>query len=97
MSQITFAQRYTISAMLRIGESRERIAEALGKSKSSIYREIARNQDRRNGEYKAELAQKKCQQRHKIKKKKRRFTEAIKEEVSKLISKKQYSPEQVTG
>ena len=96
MSQITKEQRYTIFVMLKKGFKPKNIAELIGKHKSSIYREINRNKDKRNGVYKPELAERKCRERHKFKPKRKRFTAAIKQKVIKLIS-EDYSPEQITG
>jgi len=53
------------------------IAEQIGKNASVVCRELQRNCDNRSGEYKAELAEKKCRNRHKIKSKKIRFTSDI--------------------
>lgn len=96
MSQITKEQRYTISVMLEQGTKPKDIARFIGKDKSSIYREINRNKDRRNGVYKSQLAEKKCRERHKVKPKSKRFTIAIETKVVELIS-EDYSPEQVVG
>lgn len=96
MRQITKEQRYTISVMLKQGVKPKDIAEFIGKDKSSIYREINRNKDNRNGAYKFELAEKKCRERHKIKPKRKRFTAEIKAKVVELIT-DDYSPEQVVG
>ena len=96
MSQITKEQRYTISVMLNQGTKPKDIAKFIGKDKSSIYREINRNKDKRNGVYKSQLAENKCRERHKVKPKRKRFTSAIKTKVVELIS-EDYSPEQVVG
>lgn len=96
MSQITKEQRYTISVMLNQGVKPKDIAKFIGKDKSSIYREINRNKDRRNGVYKSKLAERKCRMRHKVKPKRKRFTAEIKEKVDELIG-EDYSPEQVVG
>jgi len=51
-------QRYTISVMLNQSAKPKNIAKFIGKNKSSIYREINRNKDKRNDIYKSQLAEK---------------------------------------
>jgi IS30 family transposase len=82
--------------MLAQGYSKQEIADCIGKSKSSIYRELIRNNDNRNGEYRYDLAERKCRERHRVKKKNLKFTQAVKDQVDELI-KEDYSPEQVVG
>ena len=96
MSHLTYEQRYTIEVMCKENYSQKKIAEAIGKDKSVISRELSRNCDKRNTVYKAKLAHKKCLERHKIKNKKIYFTEEIKALVKKQIE-DDYSPEQVVG
>ena len=96
MRQITKEQRYTISTILTQGYSKQKIADCIGKNKSSIYREIHRNKDNRNGNYRDCLAEKKCRERHRYKKKHIGFTQKIRENVEALL-KEDYSPEQVVG
>lgn len=96
MSQITYAQRYTISTMLEQGYSVEDIAICIDKHKSSIYRELNRNKDKRNNQYNDELAEKKCRERHQKKAKHLSFTLEIKARTEQLL-KQDYSPEQIVG
>lgn len=96
MSHLTYEQRYTIEVMCKENYSQKKIAEAIGKDKSVISRELSRNCDKRNAVYKAKLANKKCEERHKNKNKKIYFTEEIKELVKKQIE-DDYSPEQIAG
>lgn len=96
MSQITSEQRYTISIMLHQGFKPKDIAKFIAKDKSSIYREIARNKDKRNGIYKPKLAENKCRERHKVKPKREKFTQEIRAKVVELVN-NDYSPEQVVG
>jgi IS30 family transposase len=72
------------------------IAQAIGCSESTISRELSRNKDKRSGKYDSDLAQRKCMERHKGKKKKIRFTKAIEEEI-KLYLFQYLSPEQIVG
>lgn len=45
-------QRYEITAFLKVGLSSTEIAVKIGEDKSVIYREVKRNADERNHEYK---------------------------------------------
>lgn len=96
MSHLTLEQRYTIEVLSKENYPQKKIAEILGKNKSVVSREISRNCDKRNSVYKAELAHRKCLERHKNKKKKIHFTEEIKEFVKERIE-DDYSPEQIVG
>jgi len=96
MSQLTVEQRYTIQVLKKEGFSQKVIAERIGKNKSVVCRELKRNSDKRSGEYRAELAERKCANRHKTKPKRIGFTQKIKRFVEHLIE-KDYSPEQIVG
>ena len=96
MAHITPEQRYTISCMLENDYKRTQIAEAIGKDKSVVSREINRNCDKRSGVYKNELATKKYTKRQKEKPKYKRFTSEIRQNVEYLL-RQDYSPEQVVG
>lgn len=96
MSHLTQEQRYTIEVLHKENYSQTTIAERIGRCKSVVYRELNRNCDKRNGNYRAELAQKKSTKRHLEKNKKVHFTNKIKEFVIKYI-KEDYSPEQIVG
>ena len=60
--------------MISQGKSQTDIATTLGKDKSVISREITRNRDQRNGEYRFDLAVKKARERQKMKNRDVRFT-----------------------
>ncbi len=60
--------------MIKNSYTQTEIARTIGKDKSVISREIKRNRDKRNGKYKAELAQKKYEE-HKKEKPRKRFTD----------------------
>lgn len=96
MSHITKEQRYTISRMSKMGCSQTLIAETIERCKSVVCRELQRNSDSRNNEYREDLAQRKTDIRHKNKPKKVYFTAEVKSNVDKLL-KQDYSPEQVVG
>ena len=96
MSQLTKAQRYTISVMRKQDFPMGEIAAAIGKHKSTISRELRRNCDRRSGRYDADLAQRKCERRQKEKPHRVRFTEEVRLRVEAMLG-EDYSPEQVVG
>jgi IS30 family transposase len=96
MKHLTQEQRYTISQLLEYGYSIREIAKVIGKNKTTVYREIERNCDGRNGKYNAALAQRKYSQRMAEKPKNIRFTDDIKAEVISML-KWEFSPEQIAG
>ena len=93
---LTLSQRYEISILNKQKLSKSIIAERIGKDKSTIYRELKRNSDGRGGQYKTELAQRKCEFRHIEKNKKEAFTSSIKAFVIDYLE-QDYSPEQIVG
>ena len=96
LKHLTSEQRYTISVMHTAGHSQKNIAQAIGKDKSVVSRELRRNCDQRNGIYKHELAQRKYEHRQKNKPKCRRFSAEVQKFVDTYI-KLDFSPEQVAG
>jgi transposase, IS30 family len=96
MSHLTQAQRYEIQTLKQLKHTLKFIADYIGKDKSVVCRELQRNSDKRNGIYKAELAIKKCESRHKNKNKKIHFTSQVKEFIDTYL-KEDYSPEQIVG
>ena len=96
MAHLTLEQRYTIQVLREEKLSQQAIANRIGKDKSVVSREIRRNADKRNGTYKAELAQRKYTERMASKPKACKFTDEIKATVDKLLA-NDYSPEQIAG
>ena len=96
MSHLTQEQRYIISVLLKENYSQISIAERIGKNRSVVSREIKRNRDLRNNEYKAALAQRKYEQRINTKPKRINFTESIRLHIETKLS-QDYSPEQIAG
>lgn len=82
--------------MYQNGKKKSEIAAMIGKNKSVITREIARNCDKRSKKYDASLAQRKCRKRHEEKAKKILLTQPVKEYIDKKLDQK-YSPEQIAG
>jgi IS30 family transposase len=98
--QLTQEQRYAIEAYLKVGKNRTEISVLLGVHKSTISREMNRNVPKRGlgaKVYSAINAQKKTIHRHKIKKKRILFSEALIEQMCEWITIKRYSPELVAA
>lgn len=96
MSHITREQRYTIEVLLSRGESQAFIAETISRSKSVVSREVSRNCDKRSGQYRADLAHRKYEQRKAAIPKRERFTPSVRATVDGLLG-EDYSPEQIAG
>lgn len=96
MSHITQAQRYTIDVLKKEGLKQIEIARKIGKDKSVVSRELKRNSDLRNGEYRADLAHRKSEKRKQEKPKRVNFTVSIKSYVEAKLA-AYLSPEQITG
>ena len=96
MSHLTYEQRYVIEVLLRDQKSGSEIAKSLGVHKSVISRELSRNADERNGQYKAKLAQQKYERRLLQKPKHRKLTPDLERNIITLLQ-EDYSPEQVSG
>ena len=77
-------QRYTISAMYRQGCTKKMIAEAIGKDKSVISRELKRNANHR-GKYSFEYAQDMANLRKERMRKPRKLHPRLKKEIIQLI------------
>ena len=81
---------------MKSGLKKIEIARIIGKNKSTITREINLNCDKRNLEYKFDLAQRKSIERSREKRKMKRFSKAIQAYIdAKLLIK--LSPEQIVG
>jgi len=96
MTHLTREQRYTISVMKQKSFTQKYIADAIGKNKSVISRELKRNSDQRNGDYRFDLAQRKCEKRHSEKNKKKKFSIEMQNYVEKKLE-EDLSPEQIHG
>ncbi len=90
-TQLTQAQRYQISVLLKIGQSQTEIAKMIGKHKSTISREVGRNQGQRG--YRPKQAQQMSMDRRK------KATPRIQAATWALIESKlqeDWSPEQIS-
>ena len=96
MKYLTQQERYKISTLLDLGIKKNEIAQRLGRDRTTIYRELKRNSDQRNGHYTADLAQRKSDKRHKEKIKHIVFTKEMKDFVTAGLI-KDLSPEQIKG
>jgi len=88
-------QRYTISAMYRQGCTQKQIAEAIGKDKSVVSRELKRNASPK-GKYSFGYAQDMANLRKERMKKPRKLHSCLKKEIIELI-KEDWSPRQIEG
>ena len=92
---LTREQRYTISVMYRQKYSQIEIAQAIGKNKSVVSRELKRNANLK-GRYSFEYAQDMADIRKERMKKPRKLTLHVRDEIISLI-KEDLSPEQISG
>jgi len=88
-------QRYTISAMHRQGCTQKQIAEAIGKDKSVVSRELKRNANSK-GKYSYLYAQDMASLRKERMKKPRKLSPYLKKEIIGLIE-RDWSPQQIEG
>lgn len=99
-TQLSLVQRYQIQAFLRAGKKQNWIAEEIGVHPSTISRELNRNIAKRGrtaGEYVADNAQRKTDQRHQIKPKMVKFTKAMKDQAVKWLTHEKWSPEIISA
>jgi IS30 family transposase len=94
--QLTQEERYSITALLRMGCSRAEIAGELGRDRSTIYREMNRNATRHDGDYRAAKAQQYSVARRRRVRRGPQFSAEQMGEVDVLLKKK-WSPEQVSA
>jgi IS30 family transposase len=91
---LSLAERHYIEIERKAGTSMNQIAKALGRSQSTLSREISRNTGQRG--YRHQQANRLAEQRHKNKPKAVKFTEEIKQ-IIKGYLKQDWSPEQIAG
>ena len=95
MSHLTRDQRYTIARMLQADYARKDICIAIGKDKSVLSRELKRNSSKRG--YSPGSANEYANERKERFRRRRTFTEEVKEYVVKCLTEEQWSPEQIVG
>jgi IS30 family transposase len=93
--QLTYEQRYAIEVMLKNGVSKKHVSEGIGKSESTIHREVNRNRKLR-GSYRAVYAQMLADERKKEGHYKRKLDDDMIRLIDNKLS-KQWSPEQIKG
>jgi transposase, IS30 family len=91
---LSLAERHYIEIERKVGTSMNRIAKALGRSQSTLSREISRNTGQRG--YRHKQADALAEQRHKNKPKAVKLTEEIKRLIDGYL-KQDWSPEQIAG
>jgi IS30 family transposase len=94
--QITFAERYTLGVLRRGGLSSAAIARTLGRHRSTILREVQRNQARSDGTYRPQLAEWYACSRRAHSRRHRQFSGVDLERIWRLLA-EHWSPEQVAG
>jgi len=97
MKHLTREQRYTIFVMKEKGKSNTEIAQYIGVHKSTIGRELKRNSDARNQQYRYELAQRKYEKRKAEKPHHTVLTKEIKLLIEEKLSKDKWQPEQISN
>jgi IS30 family transposase len=95
-TQLSLVQRYQIQAFLKAGMRQKNIAQEIGVHPSTISRELGRNTAKRGktaGEYVADNAQRRTEQRHHSKPKVVKFPTHMKEQAVRWLSVEKWSPE----
>ena len=98
-THITLEERIEIWHGLNCAKSARKIALELGRNPRTIQREIQRNMNKYTGKYEVMFAHDKAKQRRKHSKRKRKIDEdqQLKKIIATLISKRKWSPEQISG
>ena len=96
--QLSPEQRYTIECLLNEGFNQKQIADIIGRSPSTISRELKRNVNKRGrhaGEYDSNRAQQKTNKRHREKAKDRRLEDWHLEFIRDKLKEDKWSPEYI--
>lgn len=93
--QLTHEERYSITTLLRHGSTQAEVARELGRSRSTISRELRRNVTHHDGRYRAEKAQQYSVARRRRERRRSWFSTEQMAQVEVLLKKK-WSPEQVS-
>ena len=94
--QLTQEERYLIARGLRIDLSLRTIARAMGRSPSSVSREVRRNATTHDGAYRSEKAESYAVARRRRSRRGPQYSEAVFAEVKVALC-EQWSPEQIVG
>ncbi len=95
MRHLTREQRYTISAMYKQGCTQKMIAQAIGKDKSVVSRELKRNRNEK-GKYRFSYAQNMAEIRKERSRQPRKLKPGLKRQILRLLE-EQWSPQQIEG
>jgi IS30 family transposase len=93
-------QRYQIEILNKAGTKQAQIARLIGVDKSAVSRELKRNTGKRGLHakvYSAKIAMERTKERHRLKRKKIRFTEPLKEQARAWLEQDKLSPELIAG
>lgn len=94
--QLTMAQRYTISALHKRKVSQKEIAKEIGKSQSTVSRELARNRTK-SGSYNPQLAHEMAMERRERIVSNSALEPGVLKEAIRLLTTEQWSPKQISG
>jgi IS30 family transposase len=91
---LSLEERYYLETAKKSGKTLTEIAQDMGRSQSTLSRELTRNTGERG--YRHKQAMHLAQERHDLKPKQIKLTETVKEQIDSLIS-EDWSPEQIAG
>ncbi|WP_050418084.1 IS30 family transposase [Azoarcus sp. CIB] len=94
--QLTQEERYSMTALMRSGCSQAEISRELGRSPSTISRELQRNATRHDGNYRAQKAQQYAAARRRRSRRTSWFSAEQMQQVEQLLKRK-WSPEQISA
>lgn len=94
--QLTSEERYQIAALKQQGLSRPEIARALGRDRSTIYRELVRNATPHDGAYRPKMAVEMTSARRRRSRRNARYTAADFAAVAEQL-RQRWSPAQIVG
>ena len=90
-------ERYELARLLELGLSQRQVAARLGRSVSTVSRELDRNKDPRTGAYQPELAHRLAWQRQRRPKPSKLARNPVLREAVQQLLGRRYSPEQASG
>jgi IS30 family transposase len=94
--QITFAERYSLGLLRQSGLASAAIARVLGRHRSTVAREVQRNQATSDGTYRPQLAEWYARGRRSHSRRNQQFSGADLQRIRALLA-EHWSPEQVAG